>query len=352
MATPSLQVAIESANVCQLLQKLRIVSLLWSMRGLPAFGIRVLLCTALFSLGIFVDAYSIPFSFSDSADIVNKVCLYPCGEVGLEKGTKVTVDVTLSNANAGPEGDCIPQIAPHLLSEICSIRGFKTHFFRCLHIESIHRPTCWCVVGTNLRSLSRNARFPLANLLLLMLLFAGPVRQKISAEWSEIHHSFSSFRLFVDFVHYQPIESILFRFSQLPIAVPCHLLRHAVLRQHQRSAACVRSDPSYPSSRGSAFFIPNCAFVVDFSSVFCAASYSTFWAQQCVSHKHMFFHSVRQNYLHWTWAPQDTTTFCLRCLLDLESYFFPDFWHNFHCFGALCHVANISWLENRSSHKS
>lgn len=73
------------------------------MRGLPAFGIRVLLCTALFSLGIFVDAYSIPFSFSDSADIVNKVCLYPCGEVGLEKGTKVTVDVTLSNANAGPE---------------------------------------------------------------------------------------------------------------------------------------------------------------------------------------------------------------------------------------------------------
>jgi hypothetical protein len=79
------------------------------MRGLPAVGIRVLLCTALFSLGIFVDAYSIPFSFSDSADIVNKVCLNPCGEVGLEKGTKVTVDVTLSNANSGSEGDCIPQ---------------------------------------------------------------------------------------------------------------------------------------------------------------------------------------------------------------------------------------------------
>ena len=112
------------------------------MSGLPAFGFRVVLCTALFSLGIFVDAYSIPFSFSESADIVNKVCLYPCEEVGLEKGTKVTVDVTLSQADSDSQGDYIPQNAPYLLSQRHCIREFKTDFFRRLHIESIHRPTC------------------------------------------------------------------------------------------------------------------------------------------------------------------------------------------------------------------
>jgi hypothetical protein len=79
-------------------------------RGHPALRILFILCVAAFCLGIRVDAYAIPFSFTNSADIVNKVCLHPCREIGLEKGTRVTVDFTLSNADSGAEGDYISQL--------------------------------------------------------------------------------------------------------------------------------------------------------------------------------------------------------------------------------------------------
>jgi hypothetical protein len=81
------------------------------MRGIHNC-VSFILCFAAFCIGINVHAYSIPFSFSNSAEMVNKVCLSPCREIGLEKGTKVTVDFTLSTANTGAEGEHIPHCTP------------------------------------------------------------------------------------------------------------------------------------------------------------------------------------------------------------------------------------------------
>jgi len=112
------------------------------MSGLyAAVDIRLALCVALFSLGIGADAYSIPFSFSNSAELVNKVCLYPCLAVGLEKGAQVTVDFSLTNSNSGSPGECHAELMPWRISHNCySIRILETSFFCRLYSESIHRP--------------------------------------------------------------------------------------------------------------------------------------------------------------------------------------------------------------------
>lgn len=68
------------------------------------FGVPSLLLLTVFCISMQVHAYFIPFSFSNSAEMVNKVCLSPCKEIGLEKGTKVTVDFTLSTVNSGAAG--------------------------------------------------------------------------------------------------------------------------------------------------------------------------------------------------------------------------------------------------------
>ncbi len=111
----------ESAKIRQLLF---IILLPGNMRLCHrAYSIHLLRCVAVVFLGIQVDAYAIPFSFSNSAEIVNKVCLHPCREIGLEKGTRVTVDLTLSNANSGAEGDCIS-----LLTNFICLTGFHQRF--------------------------------------------------------------------------------------------------------------------------------------------------------------------------------------------------------------------------------
>ena len=100
-------------------------------RGQPALRILFILCVAVFCLGIRVDAYVIPFSFANSADIVNKVCLHPCREIGLEKGTRVTVDFTFSNTDSGSEGDYISQLLQHFLPHRFSTphQKFRNPFF-------------------------------------------------------------------------------------------------------------------------------------------------------------------------------------------------------------------------------
>ena len=110
----------------------------------------------------------------------------------------------------------------------------------------------------------------------LMHCFAGSICQEISTEWPGFYcRSYS----FADFIHNQSIESVLFRFPQLPVPIPRELLWHAVIRECQRPAACIRSSPSCASSCWPAFGLPDCAFVVDFAAIFCFPSYSTCGAQ-------------------------------------------------------------------------
>ena len=104
-----------------------------------AVDLRSTLFVALCCLGIGVDAYSIPFSFSNSAELVNKVCLYPCLALGLEKGTQVTVDFSITNSNSGAQGECA-ELPPYHLSHSDAIRVLETSFFCSLYSESIHRP--------------------------------------------------------------------------------------------------------------------------------------------------------------------------------------------------------------------
>jgi hypothetical protein len=99
---------------------------------------RFALFVVLIGLELKVNAYNIPFSVSESAEMVNKVCLYPCKEIGLDKGTKVTVDFTLKNADHAAQGERFPRQAPQSLSDFRSIRHVKAYFFRCIHFQSIH----------------------------------------------------------------------------------------------------------------------------------------------------------------------------------------------------------------------